>query len=84
MREIVKVREVAGSVVITLPQSVLSPIALAPGDRVLVEAAPPRRLVITKEGQTMHSTVRLELEIDLLQKKRAALESDLEYKKRQA
>ncbi len=31
----------------------------------------------------MHSTVRLELEIDLLQKKRAALESDLEYKKRQ-
>jgi bifunctional DNA-binding transcriptional regulator/antitoxin component of YhaV-PrlF toxin-antitoxin module len=83
MRETVKVREVAGSVVVTLPQSVREPIDLKPGDRVLVEAAPPRRLVITKEGHTMNSTTRLELEIELLQKRRAALESDLEYKRRQ-
>ena len=83
MRDILKVREVAGSVVVTLPKPILDPIGLRPGDRVLVEAAPPRRIVITKEGATMQSTARLELEIDLLEKRRQALESDLAYKKRQ-
>jgi hypothetical protein len=83
MREIVKVRLVAGSTVISLPQSVLDPVGLKAGDRVLVEAAPPRRLIITKEGATMSSTQRLELEIDLLEKKKAAMNSDLKYKERQ-
>ena len=53
------------------------------GDRVVVEAAPPRRLIVTKEGNTMTSTARLELEIDLLDKKRAAIDSDLVYKQEQ-
>jgi antitoxin component of MazEF toxin-antitoxin module len=79
MREIVKLRTVAGSVVVSLPQSVLEPVGLKAGDRVVVEAAPPRRLIITKEGKTMTSTARLELEIDLLGKKRAAIDSDLVY-----
>lgn len=83
MRELVKVRLVAGSAVISLPQSVLEPVGLKAGDRVLVEAAPPRRLIITKEGATMSSTQRLELEIDLLEKKKAAMNSDLKYKERQ-
>ena len=83
MREMLKVREVAGSVVVTLPQRILNPIGLQPGDRVVVESAPPRRIVITKEGVTMPSTARLELEISLLEKRRRALESDLAYKKRQ-
>ena len=83
MRDIMKVREVAGSVVVTLPQPILDPIGLRPGDRVLVEAAPPRRIVITKEGETMQSTTRLELEIDVMEKRRRALESDLAYKRRQ-
>ena len=80
MRDILKVREVAGSVVVTLPQPMLASIGLQPGDRVLVEAAPPRRIVITKEGATMQSTARLELEIDVLERRRTALESDLAYK----
>lgn len=83
MREIVKVRTVAGSVVVSLPASVLEPVGIKPGDRVVVEAAPPRRLVITKEGKTMTSTERLEREIDLLEKRKQAIESDLQYKERQ-
>lgn len=78
-----KIREVAGSFVVTLPHPILDPIGLRPGDRVIVEAAPPRRIVITKEGATMQSTTRLELEIDLLEKRRRALESDLAHKRRQ-
>ena len=83
MRETVKVRSVAGSLVVSLPQSVLEPVGLKEGDRVIVEAAPPRRLVITKEGKTMTSTQQLEMEIDLLEKKKTATESDLRYKARQ-
>lgn len=83
MREIVKLRTVAGSVVVSLPQSVLEPVGLKAGDRVVVEAAPPRRLIVTKEGTTMTSTARLELEIDLLKKKKAAIDSDLVYKQEQ-
>jgi antitoxin component of MazEF toxin-antitoxin module len=83
MRELVKLRTVAGSVVVSLPQSVLEPVGLKSGDRVLVEAAPPRRLIITKEGAIMTSTARLELEIDLLEKRKAAISSDLDYKQEQ-
>jgi antitoxin component of MazEF toxin-antitoxin module len=83
MREIVKIRSVAGSLVVSLPQSVLEPVGLRDGDRVVVEAAPPRRLVITKEGATLTSIEHLELEIDLLEKKKSAIESDLSYKRRQ-
>src|SRR5688572_4094429 len=83
MREIVKIRTVAGSLVVSLPQSVLDPVGLGEGDRVIVEAAPPRRLVITKEGKTITSTQHLGLEIDLLEKKKTAIESDLRYKARQ-
>jgi antitoxin component of MazEF toxin-antitoxin module len=83
VREIVKVRMVAGSLVVSLPQSVLEPVGLKEGDRVVVEASPPRRLLITKEGKIMTSTQRLEMEIDLLEKKKIAMESDLTYKARQ-
>jgi antitoxin component of MazEF toxin-antitoxin module len=83
MRETVKVRSVAGSLVVSLPQSILEPVGFKEGDRVIVEAAPPRRLVITKEGKTMTSTQQLEMEIDLLEKKKTATESDLRYKSRQ-
>lgn len=83
MRELVKVRNVAGSLVVSLPQSVLGPVGIQAGDRVVVEAAPPRRLIITKEGETMTSAQRLELEIDLLEKRKKALASDLKFKERQ-
>jgi antitoxin component of MazEF toxin-antitoxin module len=83
MREFVKVRLVAGSLVVSLPQSVLEPVGLKEGDRVILEAAPPRRLILTKEGMTMTSTQHLEMEIDLLERKKTAIESDLSYKQYQ-
>jgi len=83
MREFVKIRSVAGSLVVSLPQSVLEPVGLREGDRVVLEAAPPRRLILTKEGVSMTSTQRLEMDIDLLEKKKTAIESDLRYKERQ-
>ena len=69
--------------VVSLPQSVLEPVGLKAGDRVIVEAAPPRRLIITKEGATMTSTARIELEIELLERKKAAIDSGLSYKQEQ-
>jgi antitoxin component of MazEF toxin-antitoxin module len=83
MRETVKVRVVAGSVVVSLPQYVLEPAGIQAGDRVVVEAPSPRRILITKEGKPVTSTQRLELEIELLEKRKVALESDLTYKTRQ-
>lgn len=83
MREQVKVRAVAGSIVVSLPQSVLEPLGLKAGDRVIVEAAPPRRLIITKEGPTMTSAQRLEMEIGLLEKQVSANVLDFNYKKEQ-
>ncbi len=74
---------VAGSLVVSLPQSVLEPVDLKEGDRVILESAPPRRLIITKEGRTMTSTQHLEMEIDLLEKKKTAIQSDLRYKEYQ-
>jgi bifunctional DNA-binding transcriptional regulator/antitoxin component of YhaV-PrlF toxin-antitoxin module len=79
MREIVKVRQVAGSVVVSLPTSILEGSGIKTGDRVLVEAAPPRRIIITKEGKTMTSTERLELEIDVREKKLRAVDSKQAY-----
>jgi antitoxin component of MazEF toxin-antitoxin module len=74
MREIVKVRTVAGSVVVSLPQSVLDPVGIKSGDRVVVEAAPPRRLIISKEGETMTSSQRMELEATLVRQSLRNLE----------
>lgn len=70
----------AGSLVVSLPQSVLEPVGLKEGDRVILEAQPPRRLLITKEGINMTATAYVEMEIDLLEKKKRAIESDLTYK----
>ena len=83
MREFVKIRKVGDSLVVTLPQTILKPLNLETGDRVLVEADPPHRIVLSKEGKAMPLTQRLELEVDLLEKKRAAIDSDLRYKELQ-
>jgi antitoxin component of MazEF toxin-antitoxin module len=83
MREYVKIREAGGSAVVTLSPSILDAIGLRHGDRVLVEASPPRRILLTKEGDVMPSTARLELEIDLLLKRKRSIESDLAFKEKQ-
>ncbi len=78
-RELVKVRKVAGSVVVTLTQSILAEVQIAEGDKVLVEALPPRRIILTKEKQTMPNTRRVELELELLESRKAVLQSELDF-----
>lgn len=76
----VEVRRVGGTLVVTLTQSVLEDVQLAEGDRVLIEALPPKRILISREEKMMTNTRRLELEIAALEAKQKAIESDIEYK----
>lgn len=79
-RDILKIRRVAQSLVVTLPQAILAELDINEGDRVLVEAAPPRRIVLTKEEARMPSSQLIELELDILEKRMAAIESEVTYK----
>jgi hypothetical protein len=53
---------------------------LEEGDRVLIQALPPKRIVISKEETVVPNTRRIELEIEALEAKRTAIQSDLDYK----
>jgi antitoxin component of MazEF toxin-antitoxin module len=81
MRDIVKLRKVAGSMVISIPQTILAEMQISEGDRVLIEALPPNRLVITKEALNMaNNGRRAELELEVLMARKRALELDTESK----
>ncbi|MGA3024147.1 MAG: hypothetical protein ABSF98_05205 [Bryobacteraceae bacterium] len=73
-----KLRKVAGSMVVSIPQAVLAEMLLLEGDRVLIEASSPNRLVITKEMQTMPDTRRVELELAVLKARMDALGAESE------
>lgn len=79
-RDILKVRKVGGTLVVTLTQGILDQIPLNEGDRVLIEALPPRRVLISKEEAVVPSTRRLELELELLEAQKQALDSDWKFK----
>lgn len=79
MRDIVKVRKVGETLVVTLTHAVLSEVDLAEGDRVLVGPLPPKRIIITKEGKAVANTQRARLEMDVLEQKKRALESEIEF-----
>lgn len=66
--------------VISITQTILAKMELSDGDRVLIEALPPNRLVITKEIKAMPNTKRAELELAILEARKAALELDSESK----
>lgn len=78
-RDIVKVRRVGKTLVVTLTRDVLTEVTLEEGDRVVLEPQPPRRIIISKETEEMPSTQRLELELDLLMSKKAALDSEADF-----
>lgn len=80
MREILRVRKVGGTLVVTLSQPILEAVKLKEGDRVLVEPLPPKRILISKEEKLMPNTRRIELEIVALEAKQAAVQSDIDYK----
>lgn len=72
-------RKVGGTLVVTLTQGVLEEVPLAEGDRVLIEALPPRRILISKEVPDVPSTRRIELELQILEAKRESFESQMAY-----
>ncbi|MCB9385871.1 MAG: AbrB/MazE/SpoVT family DNA-binding domain-containing protein [Bryobacterales bacterium] len=83
-REIVKARRVGQSLVITLPLPILEVIAIQEGDRVMVETDGTKRLIVRKEEERMKNTSRrLELEIDLLEARKKALDADADFKMEQ-
>src|SRR4051794_1483150 len=79
MRDVVKVRKVGETLVVTLTQAVLSDIDLAEGDRVVIEPVPPKRLIITKEEKAVVNTERTSLEIDILEQRKRAVVSEMEF-----
>lgn len=78
-REILKVRKVGGTLVVTLTQAVLEQIPIAEGDRVLIEAVPPKRILISKEETVMPNTRRSELELQVLEARHEALDTEISY-----
>jgi len=65
--------------VVTLTQGVLAGVQLEEGDRVLVEALPPRRILISKEVPNMPNTRRIELQLQILEVKHRSLESQIAH-----
>lgn len=78
-RDIVKVRKVGQTLVVTLTQDTLNEVQLKEGDRVLLEPVPPRRIIISREEKDMPMTRRTELELELLMNKKAAVMSEMEF-----
>jgi antitoxin component of MazEF toxin-antitoxin module len=77
-RDIVKVRKVGQSLVVTLTQDVLGDVPIEEGDRVLLESSPPRRIILSKESAIASNSRRLELELELLEAQKDELESENE------
>jgi len=73
-RDVVKVRKVGETLVVTLTQTILGAVDIGEGDRCILEAVPPRRVIVTKEVELMPSTQRLELELMALEARQHALE----------
>jgi|SRR5215510_3266052 len=78
-RDIVKVRKVGDTLVVTLTQVVLSQVPFKEADRILIEAVPPKRIVLSKEEEPTSNTRRLDLELNVLESKKAALESEMDF-----
>jgi hypothetical protein len=80
MRDIVKVRKVGQTLVVTLTQGLLSEVPLQEGEKVLLEALPPNRITISREVASPANTRRIELELEVLENEKAALDSDIDFK----
>jgi antitoxin component of MazEF toxin-antitoxin module len=84
MRTAMKVRKVSDSIVITLTKEICQMAKLSIGDKVIIECSPSGRLTVYKKLEDeAHDDI--EIEIDLLEKQRAHVESkrrrmDLEFK----
>lgn len=78
-RDMTKLRSVGGTLVVTFTQAILNAVDMKDGDRLLLEAMPPHRVMITKEVETMPSSRRVELELQVLERKRHALDKQADF-----
>ena len=72
-------RKVGGTLVVTLTQGVLEQVPLAEGDRIFIEALPPKRILISKEEKTVPNTRRVELELQVLNAKTESFSSQTSH-----
>ena len=79
MRDLVRLRKVGETLVVTMTQVILENLELAEGDRLLLEAVPPRRVIVTKEAESIANSRRVELELQMLEAKHTALEKEFSY-----
>ena len=79
MRDQVKARTVAGSLVVTLTRPIAEETGIREGDPLLLETVSNGRILIRKEITPMSPTQRLELELQILKERKGSLdaESDL-------
>ncbi len=79
VRDTVKARKVGDSVVITLTKPILDAVEISEGDSLVLETTTSGRVIARKEGPLMAASERMELELELVEKKRAALDAEMSY-----
>ena len=60
-------------------QAILNSLEMQVGDRLLLEAIAPHRVMITKEIETLPNSRRIELELQVLEAKHTAVEKEFSY-----
>ncbi len=78
VRDTVKARKVGDSVVITLTKPILDAVEISEGDSLVLETTTSGRVIARKEGRLVTASERMELELELVEKKRAALDAETE------
>ena len=76
-RENVKARQVGGSLVITLTKPVIEEAKIQEGDTLVVETIGSERIMVRKETAPMMPLKRAELELQILNKRKTALELEM-------
>lgn len=78
MSSSVKVRKVGDSLVVTLTKPVADEASIGEGDSLRLETIRKGRVLIRKEGEPVAVQEKVELELEILEKRRAALAAELE------
>ena len=78
-RDTVKARKVGDSVVITLTKPILDAVEISEGDSLVLETTKSGRVIVWKEGRLVTASERMELELELVEKKRDALDAEMQF-----
>ena len=78
VRDRVKARKVGDSLVITLTKPVMEEAEIAEGDSLLLETISNGRIIVRKEAEPVAIVERVGLELDILKKRKAATQAEIE------